>query len=272
MKHSQRNPHSMRNFTPHFAVVLCSVMAGPMSAQGYHLGLNVAPNVSFADARELSHHPNGSAAHFGYGFIFDAMFTEYYAIGTGVNVFYTGGKSVHFESQTNAEGEFINRVELEQKLQYVELPLTFKMRTKEIGYTTYYGQFGVGFGLNVRADGTRTSTRFAEIDSTGAVLYVNEAPGATNQVSLVDETRLFRPSLIIGLGGERRFTGTTALAFGIRYNMALRNQYQAFPVYTSLSPEQLVLEYDESSGLDVPTQGEMRGKTGQIELCVGVMF
>jgi len=272
MKHSQRNPHSMRNFIPQLAFVLCLVTTGPLSAQGYHLGLNIAPNVSFADARELSHHPNGSVAHFGYGFIFDAMFTETYAIGTGINVFYTGGKSVHFEPQTNAEGEFINRVELEQKLQYVELPLTFKMRTKEIGYTTYYGQFGVGFGLNVRADGTRTSARFAEIDSTGSVQYINESPGGPSQISLVEETLLFRPSLIIALGGERRFTGTTALAFGIRYNMALRNQYQAFPVYSSLSPEQLVLEYDGQTGSDVPTLEEMRGKTGQIELCVGVMF
>jgi len=262
----------MRNFIPQLAFVLCLVTTGPLSAQGYHLGLNIAPNVSFADARELSHHPNGSVAHFGYGFIFDAMFTETYAIGTGINVFYTGGKSVHFEPQTNAEGEFINRVELEQKLQYVELPLTFKMRTKEIGYTTYYGQFGVGFGLNVRADGTRTSARFAEIDSTGSVQYINESPGGPSQISLVEETLLFRPSLIIALGGERRFTGTTALAFGIRYNMALRNQYQAFPVYSSLSPEQLVLEYDGQTGSDVPTLEEMRGKTGQIELCVGVMF
>jgi len=130
----------------------------------------------------------------------------------------------------------------------------------------------VGFGLNVRADGTRTWTRFAEFDSTGAVQYANQSAASTNQISLVEETLLFRPSLIIALGGERRFTGTTALAFGIRYNMALRNQYQAFPVYSSLSPEQLVLEYDEETGLDVPVVGEMRGKTGQIELCVGVMF
>ena len=32
----------------------------------------------------------------------------------------------------------------------MELPLTFKLRTKEIGYTTYFGKFGGGVGLNTR--------------------------------------------------------------------------------------------------------------------------
>ena len=48
--------------------------------------------------------------------------------------------------------------------------------------------------------------------------------------------------MIIGLGFERRFTGTTALAVGLRYNMALRNQYQAFPVYQTRTGDEVIFE------------------------------
>jgi hypothetical protein len=88
----------------------------------------------------------------------------------------------------------------------------------------------------------------------------------------VDETLLFRPSVIIGLGLERRFSGTTALAVGLRYNMALRNQYQAFPVYQTRTGDEVIFEFDEALGIEQPVQGDMKGKTGQIELCVGLMF
>ena len=120
-------------------------------SQGYHLGLQLAPNVSMAQPRELSHAAVQSEAHFGYGFVFDAMFTEKYAIGTGVNVFYNGGITQHVAFQEDENGLSIAAVQLVQKQQYVEIPLTFKMRTNEIGYTTYFGQFGVGFALNVRS-------------------------------------------------------------------------------------------------------------------------
>ena len=163
-------------------------------------------------------------------------------------------------------------MELDQRLQYVEIPLTFKMRTKEVGYTTYYGQFGIGLGLNVRAEGSRTMAAFAKADSTGALTPLTSETGPVEAVSLVDQTLLFRPSYIIGLGWERRFTGTTALAVGIRYNMAMRNQYQAFSIYQSNSADQLLLEFDEDSGQELPVASEMRGKTGQVELCVGLMF
>ena len=272
MKHSPRNPHFMKQFLAFSAsILLVAVVHTSAFAQGFHLGLSVSPNVSFTDARELSHAPGGGLTHFGYGFIFDAMFTDTYAIGTGVNIFYNGGRVAYFEGASTAEGAVINRVELDLRQQYVEIPLTFKMRTKEIGYSTYFGQFGMGLGLNVRSEGTQTVTPFAASDSLGWT-FVNAGAGEPTGVSLVDQTLLFRPSMIIGLGVERRFTGTTALAVALRYNMGLRNQYQAFPIYQTRTGEDVIFEFDEASGQELPIDGEMRGKTGQIELCVGVMF
>ena len=41
---------------------------------------------------------------------------------------------------------------------WVEVPISFKFRTRQIGHITYWGQFGLGLGLNLR------STAHDEVD------------------------------------------------------------------------------------------------------------
>ena len=258
--------------------VCCGIMllaATGSSGQGFHLGLTLSPNVGFGVPRGFSHEALRSSSHFGYGFIFDAKFTDTYAIGTGVNVFHTGGVISYFEATETGQIPAIQRVELAQRLQYVEVPLTFKMRTKEIGYTTYWGQFGLGLGLNVRAEGKASRTTVALQDSLQnwvPVLTASELPGLPLDVDLTNQTRLFRPALIVGLGLERRFTGTTALALGIRYNMGIRNQYEDFEVIQGTVADGVLYHVDEGTTQTRHQGVNMSGKSGQLELMVGLMF
>jgi hypothetical protein len=277
MEQSTRFRNFLRTLLATSGLVVLFFSPNAAQSQGYHLGLQLAPNVSMAEPRELSHAAIQSEAHFGYGFVFDAMFTEKYAIGTGVNVFYNGGITQHLAFQEDENGLSIEAVQLVQQQQYVEIPLTFKMRTNEIGYTTYFGQFGAGFGLNVRSEGSQKTTSFATLDSLGSVTEVVFSQSALEaaegeKVSMADRTRLFRPSMIIGLGAERRLTGSTALVFALRYNVGLRSQYEDFGVLQSQAAESLVYEFDSATGEELPVPIQMQGKTGQIELCFGLMF
>lgn len=277
MEQSTRFRNFLRTLLATSGLAVLFFSPNAAQSQGYHLGLQLAPNVSMAEPRELSHAAIQSEAHFGYGFVFDAMFTEKYAIGTGVNVFYNGGITQHLTFQEDENGLSIEAVQLVQQQQYVEIPLTFKMRTNEIGYTTYFGQFGAGFGLNVRSEGSQKTTSFATLDSLGSVTEVVFSQSAleaaeSEQVSMADRTRLFRPSMIIGLGAERRLTGSTALVFALRYNVGLRSQYEDFDVLQSQAAESLVYEFDSTTGEELPVPIQMQGKTGQIELCFGLMF
>jgi hypothetical protein len=277
MEQSTRFRNFLRTLLATSGLAVLFFSPNDAQSQGYHLGLQLAPNISMAEPRELSHEAIQSEAHFGYGFVFDAMFTDKYAIGTGVNVFYNGGITQHLAFQEDENGLFIEAVQLVQQQQYVEIPLTFKMRTNEIGYTTYFGQFGAGFGLNVRSEGSQKTTSFATLDSLGSVMEVVFSQPAleaaeSEQVSMADRTRLFRPSMIIGLGAERRLTGSTALVFALRYNVGLRSQYEDFGVLQSQAAESLVFEFDSTTGEELPVPIQMQGKTGQIELCFGLMF
>ena len=251
------------------------LMATVSLGQGFHLGLTLSPNTGFAVPRDFSHESVASSMHFGYGFIFDAKFTETYAIGTGINVFHTGGVIGYFASNQASQPSAIDRIELTQRLQYVELPLTFKMRTKEIGYTTYWGQFGLGLGLNVRAEGAEKRKTVAFLNDSTQLWEpaVNAAViQESHDISLVEQTRLFRPALIIGLGLERRFTGTTALVMGIRYNVGIRNQYEDLNVVQGTEANGVLYKTDEETMNLMPQNVRMSGKSGQLELLVGLMF
>jgi hypothetical protein len=257
----------------------------PPAPSKFHLGLALAPNASFGMSRDYAHWNEGLVGQFGFRFIFDIMFTETYAIGTGVNVFSTGGRVMRFQTTGGggqSELDVIEQIELVQRLQYVELPVTFKMRTREIGYTTFLGEFGAGFGINTRAEADErrmvTHTRDA-IAGGDWVLTGSELGQEVSRVVLdqresmgeyADWIRGFRPAMIIGLGLERRFTGSTALHLGLTYNMGLNSIYRTgdfHPEPTRSTDDRLPRFFDgDTEAVD------MKGKSSALSLSVGLMF
>ena len=98
-------------------------------------------------------------------------------------------------------------------LQYVEIPLTIKLKTNEIGYITYYGKFGVGTAFLVKARAND----------------VSEDPNITLVVEdrdIRDKINFFRASLIIGAGMEYSLGGNTSFVASIIYNNGFTNVFQ----------------------------------------------
>jgi hypothetical protein len=96
--------------------------------------------------------------------------------------------------------------------QYVELPITLKLMTNEIGYITYYGQIGFGAAFNISAKSdydvydpaTKSVTSFTDED-------------------VMDHTNPFKASLILGAGLQYNFSGNTSLLIGLTYNNGFTN-------------------------------------------------
>ena len=244
----------------------------------YHLGLVLEPNWAFAMPRDYTHEALESRLHFGFGFVFDYKFTDRYAVGTGVNVFRTGGVTGHLVHVVDSAR--IDFVEQRMSLQYVEVPLTFKMRTKEIGYTTYFGRFGVGLGINVRAEAdVRRHVSWAQNQLADPPIWVPTASTETPAFTRTDvaaSTALFRPAMIVGLGMERRLLGSTAVVLGVTYNLGLRTQFIDTPIVRTDASGQPVNEAGVSFGA-VPTDAppglrDMAGKVGFLSLTAGLMF
>jgi hypothetical protein len=246
----------------------------------YRLGLSFSPNTAYAKSMDLHHEAVSGDARFGYSFIFDVMFTDQYAVGTGVNVLYLGSTVRYWQHEAVGQGHLLNSTTRKLDLQYIEVPITFKMRTKEIGYTTYFAHFGAGFGLNIQAVAGETVSPGYEWDATEVfgswtdISDMNER--LPDRIDVAENIRLFRPSMLIGGGIERRLTGTTSLVVGLSYNVGLLNAYDQTEIVATNAANLPLLENGDSvlenQAGGLPELVEMKGKMGIFSLSMGLMF
>ena len=130
-------------------------------------------------------------------------------------------------------------------LQYIELPLTIKLMTNEIGYMRYFAVVGAGNAFNVKAKGDKVEPKVIanrpDEDKTPVVEKFEEL----EKEGMQDDIALYKASLIVGAGAEYNFSGSTSLMFGVTYNNGFTN----------------ILDIDG-----------MKAKAHYVELSLGVFF
>ena len=225
------------------------------------MGMSIEPNVAWMVSRDFEHVADGARAHFGWQFTADVLFTETYAIGTGIHVFRTGSAIQYWEATSDST---VSRVSRNFNNQYVELPLTFKMRTKEIGYTTYYGKFGGGLGLNIRREAEED--RYLAYEKVGEEWVELDRPAPNPELISGEFASLFRASLIVGMGFERKIAGNTAVMVGLTYNNSLFSTHQGQKLVQADQNGQPRLEGER------PATTTMMGHDSFMSLTLGIVF
>lgn len=127
----------------------------------FQLGLQLAPNFSWIQPDAANVESDGLKFGFNYGIVGDFNIAENYSFSTGVTLTSTGGKVEMPDVQeiTSASGttEFgYGRTTADIRLKNIEIPLTLKLKTNEIGYMKYFGQFGMGLNFNYDASADET--------------------------------------------------------------------------------------------------------------------
>lgn len=145
-----------------FAILLLSTGVFAQQAPGYpdseksfRVGFSglLAPAWLSSDNKDRIN-PDGSKFTLGYGLVVDYLFNARYAVSSGLNIVHSGGKYIRFDEDTG------NRIyDTKLKLQYVEVPLTLKGRSNQVGYFTYFGQIGLTPAIAVR---TRYDRSFSD--------------------------------------------------------------------------------------------------------------
>ncbi len=138
------------------------------------------------------------------------------------------------------------------KTSYVTIPLAIKMKTKEIGYLTYFGEFGANIGIKTKtrvtdvvvAQGTSNDTEFTELN-------------------LDKGTQPIRMGLRVGGGAEYNFSGSTSAFFGIHYNHYFTN---------SLKKNDPYLQKDLDAATGVGTDIAQKAIPGSVTMTVGILF
>jgi hypothetical protein len=237
------------------------IFSNKISAQDIRMGLAVTPNVAWMVSTDYDHIASGSKLNFGYEFIADFLFSENYALGLGVHIFNSGSNLTY---QIESPGG-ISDVDRTYSLQYVELPFTFKMRTKEIGYMKIFSKFGFGLGMNVKSLASQDTHLSWVYDGDVWVEEPSNMHILDPTLDITNDVNFFRAAVIVGGGIERSLSGSTSLTFGLNYNAAFSNIHNDV---TLVKFNNGVPEVIEGS----PRDGVMKGNDRFLELSFGILF
>lgn len=201
-------------------IALFSVVIGSFAQRDFQLGLHFSPNIGWLKPTGDNVEADGAKLGYTFGVIGDFNISDNYIFSTGIQLVNTGFTLVKPDVQTFTDGSGTEatgygKTTSEIRLNYVEIPLTLKLRTNEIGYMKYFGQVGFGLGVNYRAMADEEFS-YTTITTQGATL-------SNEEVDYNDEINLFRASLIIGAGAEYNLSGNTSLVLGVTYNNGFSN-------------------------------------------------
>lgn len=145
---------------------------------------------------------DGGYIGYTYGIMTDFRIADNYYFASGIEISQRGGKYKYNMIDTSLMN---TKVEVTQRLQFVDIPFSLKLKTNEIGYTRYYGSFGFLGGFLVKAN--------EDIDSD------NNADDRDKRDNMSDFGS-FNFGLLVGAGLEYNFSGNTAVTAGVQYHNA----------------------------------------------------
>ncbi|MBK9176192.1 MAG: PorT family protein [Flavobacteriales bacterium] len=194
---------------------------------GVRFGLKLSPNMGFVKPETKTIKSNGAGLGYTFGLMLELPIggTGNYRFATGLNLNNIKGKwkedYEYVASASPTDPVLVKELETDVALQYIELPLTVKLMTNEIGYMRYFAVVGAGNAFNVKA---KSDQVVAQVDGTRAdgkpiVSTFNEL----EDESIQDDIAMYKASLIVGAGFEYNFSGNTALMVGVTYNNGFTN-------------------------------------------------
>lgn len=246
----------------------------------YRLGFKVSPNVSWLASDNSNMTVGAKSLQFGYGLNFDIFFAENYAIGTGINVNNTGSTYSYFAEYTGADIDDagnvltnmkqVGSISRDLRLQYVQIPLTFKMKTNEIGYITYWGQFGLGLNMNLKAiSNDEIDYLYYQDKNTLNWMKSNQATASFESNDIKNDINIFSSNLIFAAGIEYNLSGNTSILAGLTFQNGFTDVLKGTGVAQDKSTNSPVFNTDANK---TPKTFELSGLPNYVELNIGILF
>lgn len=230
--------YTMKNFFLTLLIVSATIFSfsqevSPTTSK-FQFGLKGGMNIGWINTVSNNLVSQSPKISFSYGVMGDYFFAENYALSAELTLStYKGGiglsdKQTFINDQLNNPKPSSENLILEYTTQYVELPISLKFRTKEIGYIRYWGQFGLSPGfltasrVSLSGDVPEAIKAIKGYDS----YRTNEAEGDPfTKNAFDDQVFIIRTGLIIGGGIQYALPGNVSLYSGIRYDNGFINMF-----------------------------------------------
>lgn len=161
---------------------------------------------------------DGISIGFSYGLFSEYQFADNYSVEIDINhllyqanykLSHSQGKKEQLSDTTIDPNRLLKS--RQWNLQYLEIPISVRMKTNEIGYFTYFAKVGIAPAVNLKSRGTNT------------VLNSDNQGGIKEKDVPIDDASLFNASIIIGGGAMYSLGGNTYLNGGLTFHNGLVN-------------------------------------------------
>lgn len=193
-------------------VLFTLIGLGSVQAQeDFKFGFEASPFISWMSTDKKPVKSDGTNLGFQIVMNGEYYIRDRYALKGGIGIsFSNGGSLLHtnggniFRNSDLSQDSLPTFTSVQYKLQYIEIPLAFRMRTQEFGYIRYFAELPMlSFGINSQAR--------ADID--------NISDGEDTDISR--DTPFLNLSWGVGGGAEYALTSTTSLVAGIFYQQGI---------------------------------------------------
>ncbi len=177
--------------------------------QDIRFGFQLSPSFSWMNTNTNRINRNGTNLGIKVGMLGEFYFRDNYAFATGLGFHFNAGGTLQHE----APGSYWTKsdlpssldtlsagADLKYSIQYLEIPLSIKMRSNEIGYLRYWLQPGITLGMRTQAQG----------DITGSGIG-----GEGEEINIRDEVNFFNLALGVAGGIEYTLSSNTSLIGGL---------------------------------------------------------
>ncbi|MCX6231558.1 MAG: porin family protein [Bacteroidetes bacterium] len=199
------------------------------------LGAKISPNIAWLNSNSSDITSDGTSLKFSWGFIADFRFAEKYFFSTGFNINSIGGRIIYPDADTALIPGTKHR---NIKTKYVEIPVSVKMKTRQFGYLTIFGQVGLGLGMRISA---YSDDDFIPNSSSVAI--------SKTDIKIQDQINFFRLSMILAAGVEYNLGGSTSLIGAISFNNGFNNIFNTVKTTPQIDADASSNSFELSIGI-----------------------
>lgn len=174
------------------------------------MGFTFSPSLSWMTTNNEGQGYSGNGSYFGFNY---GIITDFRLMGSDNYFLHSGFQLNHLKAGQTYPGfteeddsYSTSQVISEYNIQNIKVPLSFKMRTDEIGYNKYWIEFGSSLEFNFKATEDREYTDLGFTET---------------KINVSDQVNLFNAFLVVGGGVERYISGNTSVQFGLTYHNGL---------------------------------------------------
>lgn len=202
-----------------FSVLAQDAAVGPKQRRKFRLGLNIAPAVDFFTTNTTGVEADAVRFKFGAGVMGEYAITNNYAFAFGLEWKGAGAalayeNAYYMSQQDMTKGETFRLMSRNYRNDYINIPVTMKLMTNEIGYFTYFAQVGADLSVLVSSKALDNGA-FLSLDTLGSVILTDQE---IDYRDVYSQTSFANVRLRVGVGAEWNFSGNTSLVFSLTYH------------------------------------------------------